>query len=483
MKRIITALLFTALLISSISCASEQTTAETTVAARTVETTAPEEDDYGYVDPELPEKDYDGRAFNILYPEWSLYNNYYFAEEDNGEVVNDALYDRARRVEEYFNIDFSYITLGYIETIYPAVQRVVAAGMSEYDLVLTHNSTSLTGYVTEGIVANWNSVPSIDLDKPYWNQSVRESFEVNGILPFMSSDYILPDVNSIFFNKGLIEQYSLENPYELVESGVWTWDKLRELASGSAADLNGDSIMDDQDQYGFVAELGWQFASVFTACGQDYFGKDDDGLPAIACDNDKTQDILEKITQLLYRDDCSYTWNHSAEYDPNQGGTPPVSFDNGRALFYLTPLSLATTFRETLVDYGILPLPKYDENQSDYSTLNWAGFMCIPTTVSDLECVGLVSEMLAAESCRTVMPAFYDVLLGEKIALDPDAKEMLDILFDNTIYDLGVNLGYYSLCSSQISNDSPNNTSYLASNRAAIEKTINDYIEGCEGYN
>lgn len=81
------------------------------------------------------------------------------------------------------------------------------------------------------------------------------------------------------------------------------------------------------------------------------------------------------------------------------------------------------------------------------------------------------------------MPAFYDVLLGEKIALDPDAKEMLDILFDNTIYDLGVNLGYYSLCSSQISNDSPNNTSYLASNRAAIEKTINDYIEGCEGYN
>lgn len=127
MKRIITALLFTALLISSISCASEQTTAETTVAARSVETTAPEEDDYGYVDPELPEKDYDGRAFNILYPEWSLYNNYYFAEEDNGEVVNDALYDRARRVEEYFNIDFSYITLGYIETIYPAVQKVVAA--------------------------------------------------------------------------------------------------------------------------------------------------------------------------------------------------------------------------------------------------------------------------------------------------------------------------------------------------------------------
>ena len=46
-----------------------------------------------------------------------------------------------------------------------------------------------------------------------------------------------------------------------------------------------------------------------------------------------------------------------------------------------------------------------------------------------------------------------------------------------------VPLSYYSLCSSQISNDSPNNTSYLASNRAAIEKTINDYIEGCEGYN
>ena len=255
------------------------------------------------------------------------------------------------------------------------------------------------------------------------------------------------------------------------------------MAAQGSADLNGDGIMDDQDQYGFAAELGWQFGSLLASCDQLIFGKDDDGLPVIACDNEKTQLALEKAAMLLYRDDSSFTWAYTNEYDPNQGGTPPVAFDNNRSMFYLTPLSLATTFRDTTVDYGIIPLPKFDETQSGYLTLNWAGFMCVPSSVADPECVGLVSEMLAAESCRTVMPAFYDVLLGEKIALDPDAKEMLDILFDNTIYDLGVNLGYYSLCSSQISNDSPNNTSYLASNRAAIEKTINDYIEGCEGYN
>ena len=83
---------------------------------------------------------------------------------------------------------------------------------------------------------------------------------------------------------------------------------------------------------------------------------------------------------------------------------------------------------------------------------------------------------------RTVIPAFYDVLLGEKIALDPTAKEMLDIIFDDTVYDLGVNLSQYHIVYSQIASDSPNNSAYLAANLASVEKTIEDYVEGCEGY-
>ena len=102
MKRLLLLSLISALILTSCGDTSQP---ETTTAVETdAETT--ESDDYGYVDPGLEKKDYNGKIFNILYPEWSLYMNYYFADEANGEVVNDAVYERLRRVEEFFNIDF-----------------------------------------------------------------------------------------------------------------------------------------------------------------------------------------------------------------------------------------------------------------------------------------------------------------------------------------------------------------------------------------
>ena len=362
------------------------------------------------------------------------------------------------------------------------MQKTVLAGSPDYDLALTHCATSIVSYPKEGIVLDWNALPGVDLDKPYWNQSVRENFEVDGILPFMSSDYILPDVNSVFFNTKLIADNALDDPYDLVLSGKWTWTKLREMAKVAAQDLNGDSVMDDQDQYGFVCERGWQTSSVPISCGQQFFAADAVGIPELAMNNEKSQNILEMFTALLWNDGSSFSWEYKAEYDPNNGGKPPVDFGSGRSMFYLTPLSLAVSFRDAEVDYGILPLPKYDETQKDYLTLNWAGFMCVPASAGDPELVGLVTELLASESCRTVIPAFYDVLLGEKVARDEKAKETLDIIFENDIYDLGVNLGYYGLFCDQLKDSSPDNSAFIAKKLNAVNKDISDYVDGCRSY-
>lgn len=467
------------------SCGDAATTTISDTPADDVTSSAEESttDDYGYIDPGIGKKDHGGQTFTIIYPKWSLYNRYYFAEEYDGETVNDAIFDRAKKIEDHLGIQFVYMAKDTLEEIFPAVQKAVFAGVSDYDLALTHCATSLLSYSKDKVAYNWNDLPGCDLDKAYWNQSVRENFEVDGVLPLMSSDYILPDVNSIFFNKKLITENQLDDPYDLVLSGKWTWGKLREMAKVGIKDLNGDSVMDDQDQYGFACERDWQCASVLTSCGQDFFGMDDNGLPTLVMDNEKTQNILEMFTGLLYTDASSFCWDIKKEYDPNWGGTPPIDFGSGRSMFYMTPLSLAVTFREAEVDYGILPYPKYDENQKDYITLNWAGFMCVPLTVADPELVGNVTELLAAESCRTVMPAFYDVLLGEKVARDDKAKETLDIIFENDVYDLGVNLAYYGLFCDQIKKAEPNNSSFLAKKIGSIEKDINNYIDSCKSYN
>lgn len=58
-----------------------------------------------------------------------------------------------------------------------------------------------------------------------------------------------------------------------------------------------------------------------TSCDQLLFGKDDEGIPEVICNNEKTQSILDMICQLIYRDNTSYTWAFSVEYDINAGGT------------------------------------------------------------------------------------------------------------------------------------------------------------------
>lgn len=52
---------------------------------------------------------------------------------------------------------------------------------------------------------------------------------------------------------------------------------------------------------------------------------------------------------------------------------------------------------------------------------------------------GQVVEMLSYYSMETTVPAYYTVLFGEKLARDVDSVEMLSIVFDNIVYDAGMN--------------------------------------------
>lgn len=425
--------------------------------------------------------DYNGEEFKILYPQWSLYKDYYFAEEANGEAMNDAIYERTSKIEEDLNIKITPYTIGYIETILTEVRKTVLAGMDEYDLVLTHCATEIPAYVADTLVVNWNTIPEIDMDKSYWNASLKQTVESSGVLAFAANDFILPDVNTIFFNKSMLDDLGLDNPYELVNSGKWTWDKLIEMSSNASSDVNGDGIFDDNDQYGFVGEMGWQFASVTTGCDQLLI-KIDDGTPVLGVDTDRMVTIIEKIHSFLKNGNNAFTWNYSAEYDPNNNGTPPVDFNQGKALYYLVPLSLAGRFRAMDVDFGILPMPKLNDSQSDYYSLNWAGYMCVPLTASDLEFTGKVVELLGYYNSTIVKPAFYDILLGQKITRDEESMQMLDIVFNSAIYDLGVALNMYGITNTVVNGDG-NFASYYAANLNTWNSNIMKYAEACVEYN
>lgn len=96
-------------------------------------------------------------------------------------------------------------------------------------------------------------------------------------------------------------------------------------------------------------------------------------------------------------------------------------------------------FKDMSKGFGIAPNPKYDSEQENYYhkmdkySLIWA----IPNSKNlDVERVGVVMEYWAYQSSRTVMPAFYEVVIKFRRASDPDAHEMLDIIKGSIRYDV-----------------------------------------------
>jgi hypothetical protein len=94
--------------------------------------------------------------------------------------------------------------------------------------------------------------------------------------------------------------------------------------------------------------------------------------------------------------------------------------------------------------FGVVPMPKFDEVQTEYRTLLHDQFtvFSVLTTVEKeegrLDEVGAVLEAMSSESYKTVRPAYYETTLRTKIAQDPQSAEMFDIIIDNIYIDAGI---------------------------------------------
>ena len=99
--------------------------------------------------------------------------------------------------------------------------------------------------------------------------------------------------------------------------------------------------------------------------------------------------------------------------------------------------------RNMEADFGILPLPKYDEAQDTYYGRMEDGWVyVIPNAPQDTELVGTIFEALSAESRNYVIPAFFDIALTNKYMRDTDSEEMLNMIFNNVLVDLGDTIWY-----------------------------------------
>ena len=383
----------------------------------------------------LPDADYGGRQFNFLCRTLQLYE--YNVEEENGDIVNDALFRRNKSVEDRFNVNIHAIDMdgswgnmgGYKNTI----KNSVLAGDGAYDLV--EGDTAIVDLLGNGYFANILESRHISVEKPWWANASVDVLNVGGVLEFISGDYSLllwEGLCVVYFNKKLFQDYELESPYELVTKGNWTLDAVERLSKDIYNDLNGDGKAGPEDLYGLVTTNGNMIDNFQISCDLKLVANDEDGFPMFADPTDeRSVSAVQKVFDLVHQ---------QGVFMLDEGKTKEVHevmFMEDRGLFYTSFLKDSQRFRTMETDFGILPYPKYDEAQKNYKTFSKAGFaaFAIPSTASDREFSEIMLEALCAESYKKVIPAYYDIALKNKYARDDDSAEMLDIIREGFDYD------------------------------------------------
>lgn len=294
---------------------------------------------------------------------------------------------------------------------------------------------------------------------------------------------------SVYYNKVDADIYKMPNLYEVVNDGKWTIDYMLELTKDIYEDSNRNGSVDNEDYFGYISDAGTNIVAYLLAFDNQILEVNDDEIELVYR-NEKINDIVSKLVSAAssgaIRIDPNY--KNSSGYKHDYGID---MFAKGQALFsngYIT--QALNILRDMEDDYGILPYPKWDENQDEYYTMSDGNHtaLAIPRTVPEDNTlfVGVITEALCAESYKRLVPVYYEEALKLKGTRDDESLKMIDSITRSVVYDMGYihnGAGVVNILEVLVSEGNPNFESHYASMSSKINEYYNGVIEYYENYN
>ena len=397
----------------------------------------------------LPDTDWGGRSFRVLGRQQETYPQFQNFEIDtegmNGDIINDAVYERNAYISEKYNVTVE----ARMETDPKgSLTKTVSAGDDSYDysFQLMREVASLA---SGGYLVNMSDLPYVDYSMPWWFQDINESISVMNRFYYTSSMFNLMDKNRAYimvFNKDKAESYNIPNLYETIRSGGFTVEKMTQYCALVSGDLDGDGQMTATDAYGLGMDSVNVFTVIFQSQNNPIVTKDKDDLPVLSVNNDHTITSIDKMLALCSNHDTAmYCEYFQGKVEGDYWSVSGTAFRESRTLFSTTfinyPGGLKNLSAKCDFNYGVIPYPKYDEAQEQYISVPdpaWATVLCIPMTNTDLEFTGFMAELLAYQTQEMVLPAYYEISAKAKYTYDEESAEMLDLIFSTLHYDLAL---------------------------------------------
>lgn len=433
-SRNLSAILTLALLLSAVSCGSSEVQDETTQATET--TTAPETDRFEKDD--LPELDFGGKSAHIFLADYEITNAVpdFVQDEEDGDIVHDAVYKRNRAVEERLKVKLewnqTYFEWSTRDQVYNSVRGSVMADDGTLDIVAIP-SYFMSTLVLEGLFTNLADLPYINIDKPWWYDGYNDVATVNGKRYMMTGDASLTyfkGMYALLFNKSLGEEYGIDVPYDTILSGDWTLDVMDQMIKNTYSDLNGDGTVDEDDRFG-ISFTGANYIYPFMESSNvNALDTSKSGNERFIFDSEHNADVVSKLCEFLFDND--YVFMPKTNY---ADATESV-FYKGRSLMTGGTLQQIDIYRNAGFDYGVLPYPKFDESQESYYTRAATGTTVFAVAATaDTEIAAAVLEAMGSESYRTVIPTYYEVALKVKYTSDDKSAQVLDMIKANVKVD------------------------------------------------
>lgn len=445
----------------------------------------------------MPKFDFDATEFRVC-----VYNNVvqttYFSEEIECEDIattdnqlKDGVNNRNNRIAEKYGVTVKAIA---VDDVAATVREDVTAQTNQFDAAMPFMFSAVS-LAQDGYLFDLKEYGDyIHLDAPWWDQEANRSLSVADKLYFTTGDIsIMQKIvsNAVLFNRSMYEQNlagEWGDLYDLVRDHKWTLDVMHEMGRTVTSELNGESGMQYEDQWGMVGANG--ALGYYVAGGYELVNKTEDDIPQIAIGRDEASlTYAQKVLQIFEADD--WYFNTQSPSPTTVGSlslweTAMAAFGDGRSLFYTAAFSAVKKLRTYDVsDYmGFLPLPLSDESQDHYCTyanVSYAYGVCIPLSVPNPQFSAYMLEALSCYAKDDVTRAYYQSTLLDRDAHTDDNVDMLEnYIFNNVVYDAGILYGFGGLSSmldSLMANGSDTVASELDKIREAAELAIEECVE------
>ena len=361
--------------------------------------------------------------------------------EDSADAIKSAVAERNNIVENLLNVKIVEVRSDNVL----GDARNDISGEGYYDILMPWMDYASTLAADGSLYDLYSFSDIIHLDQPYWDQRANSDLSFGNKLFFTTGDFSLLTfdcTHAIVFNKDLAADSGCDDMYELLRDNAWTYDALWRNAKLVTADTDGVDGMTFLDTWGFFLNQNFT-TSMFIGAGERLTVKDSDDIPSMAPLNDRYSQVVDKIRQI-YNDDTStiiienYLSQLNGKYSDVYSAAS-AAFGEGRALFRSLAMVDLEELDDYSVNYGLLPVPKFNDEQDEYYNIVsafLASCICISNAVLDPDLSAAVAEALAIASTDTVRRAYYETILKGRRIPDEAGEFALDLIFDSRLYEI-----------------------------------------------